>query len=113
MRLSLHARNRLATCVGAREQRCVSGRKALSLHGAVGQAFWPILGFASRMRRASGRACPKKLRAHSKRGGEADAQRLLIDSNVCMRRGAHKVYPKMGSYDVKRALAATSVPHGF
>ena len=23
-----------------------------------------------------------------------------------MRRGAHKVYPKMGSYDVKRALAS-------
>ena len=90
-------------------QRYRGGRDAFSLHGAVGQAFWPILGFASRMRRASGRACPKKLRAHSKRGGEADAQRLLCDSNVCMRRGAHKVYPKMGSYDVKRALAS----HGF
>ena len=65
--------------------RCGCGREALWLHGAVGQAAGPILGFGKPKRRASGRACREKL--SRRRGGRREqlGKAALLEDDVCGR----------------------------
>ena len=97
----------LATCGGAREGcRTATGAGARPF-GCAGPSCSRSYGFASRKRRASGRARRAKLSAGSNEGGELDAQGLLIDSSVGDAGGARKVCLTMGISSSARS------PHRF